>query len=51
VREAYEAGERRGLGAVGLDGTMVDRPIYVRALELLRWQATLSTSPLSGGAS
>jgi citrate lyase subunit beta/citryl-CoA lyase len=38
VRDAYEAGERDGLGAVGLDGAMVDRPIYVRALELLRWQ-------------
>lgn len=41
VRDAYEAGEREGLGAVGLDGAMVDRPIYVRALELLRWQAAL----------
>ena len=41
VRDAYEAGEREGLGAVGLDGAMVDRPIYVRALELLRWQAAI----------
>lgn len=41
VRDAYEAGEREGLGAVGLDGAMVDRPIYARALELLRWQASL----------
>jgi len=44
VRDAYEAGEREGLGAVGLDGAMVDRPIYVRALELLRWQASLPVS-------
>lgn len=35
VVEAYEAGERRGLGAVALDGAMVDRPVYVRALRLL----------------
>ena len=41
VRDAYEAGEREGLGAVGLDGAMVDRPVYVRALDLLRWQASL----------
>lgn len=39
---AYEAGEREGLGAVGLDGAMVDRPIYVRALELLRWKASIA---------
>lgn len=38
VRDAYETGEAQGLGAVGLDGSMVDRPIYVRALDLLRWQ-------------
>jgi citrate lyase subunit beta/citryl-CoA lyase len=37
VRDAYEDGEREGLGAVGLDGAMVDRPVYARALELLRW--------------
>ncbi len=41
VRDAYEAGEREGLGAVGLDGAMVDRPVYVRAIELLRWQSAL----------
>jgi citrate lyase subunit beta / citryl-CoA lyase len=39
---AYETGEREGLGAVGLDGAMIDRPIYVRALELLRWRASLA---------
>jgi citrate lyase subunit beta/citryl-CoA lyase len=42
VRDAYEAGEREGLGAVGLDGAMVDRPIYVRALDLLRWQGAIT---------
>ena len=42
---AYEAGEREGLGAVGLDGAMVDRPIYVRALELLRWERAIATAP------
>ena len=35
VVEAYEAGERAGLGAVGLDGAMVDRPVYLRAAALL----------------
>ena len=35
VVQAYEEGERQGLGAVGLDGAMVDRPIYQRALDLL----------------
>ena len=44
VRDAYEAGEREGLGAVGLDGAMVDRPIYVRALDLLQWQAAISAT-------
>ena len=37
VAAAYEAGEREGLGAVGVDGAMVDRPIYLRALDLLTW--------------
>jgi citrate lyase subunit beta/citryl-CoA lyase len=41
VRDAYEAGEHQGLGAVGLDGAMVDRPIYVRALDLLQWQTAI----------
>jgi citrate lyase subunit beta/citryl-CoA lyase len=44
VRDAYEAGEREGLGAVGLDGAMVDRPIYVRALDLLRWRDAIAVS-------
>ncbi|MFI0961268.1 HpcH/HpaI aldolase/citrate lyase family protein [Streptomyces sp. NPDC021080] len=35
VVEAYQEGERQGLGAVGLDGAMVDRPVYLRAVELL----------------
>jgi citrate lyase subunit beta/citryl-CoA lyase len=41
VRDAYEAAEQQGLGAVGLDGAMVDRPIYVRALDLLQWQSAI----------
>ena len=41
VVTAYERGEREGLGAVGLDGSMVDRPIYVRALQLLQWQSAI----------
>jgi citrate lyase subunit beta/citryl-CoA lyase len=39
VIAAYEAGEREGLGAVGIDGAMVDRPIYVRAQQLLAAEA------------
>ena len=38
VVEAYEEGERQGLGAIALDGAMIDRPIVVRAYELLDWQ-------------
>lgn len=34
---AYEDGERQGLGAMSLDGVMIDRPIYIRALHLLAW--------------
>ena len=41
VVSAYEQGEQEGLGAVGLDGSMVDRPIYVRALQLLQWQSAI----------
>jgi citrate lyase subunit beta/citryl-CoA lyase len=36
VVAAYRDGEREGLGAVGLDGAMIDRPIYARALGVLR---------------
>jgi citrate lyase subunit beta / citryl-CoA lyase len=39
VVDAYETGERQGLGAVGLDGVMVDRPIYQRALDVLACRA------------
>lgn len=35
VIAAYEEGEGRGLGAVGLDGAMIDRPIYSRALAVV----------------
>ena len=39
VVDAFRAGEREGLGAVGLDGSMVDRPVYLRAARLLRQSA------------
>jgi citrate lyase subunit beta/citryl-CoA lyase len=45
VVEAYEAGEREGLGAVGLDGSMVDRPVYVRALDVLQVREAVSRPP------
>ena len=37
VAAVYEEGERQGLGAVTLEGVMIDRPIYLRALHLLEW--------------
>lgn len=37
VAQAYEDGEKRGLGAVALDGVMIDRPIYIRARRVLEW--------------
>ncbi|WUD78017.1 CoA ester lyase [Streptomyces sp. NBC_00510] len=39
VVAAYEEGERQGLGAVGLDGSMVDRPVYLRAVAVLERSA------------
>jgi citrate lyase subunit beta/citryl-CoA lyase len=41
VRDAYESGELQGMGAVGVDGVMVDRPINHRGLDLLAWQSPL----------
>ncbi|MCX6023012.1 MAG: CoA ester lyase [Chloroflexi bacterium] len=35
VVAAYEEGQAKGLGAVGLDGVMVDWPVYIRAKNLL----------------
>ncbi|MCS6800944.1 MAG: CoA ester lyase [Chloroflexota bacterium] len=35
IIEAYEEAERRGLGAIGLDGMMIDAPIVARARRLL----------------
>ncbi|MFN8533509.1 MAG: CoA ester lyase [Dehalococcoidia bacterium] len=35
IVEVYEDAERRGLGAVGLDGVMIDAPIVTRARRLL----------------
>ena len=36
VVESYQEGTARGLGAVSLDGVMVDKPVYERALSLLK---------------
>jgi citrate lyase subunit beta/citryl-CoA lyase len=44
VAAAFEDGEARGLGAVGLDGAMIDRPVYLRARALL----TRAALPQSG---
>jgi len=37
VVEAYREGEARGIGAVSLEGEMIDRPVLVRAERLLEW--------------
>ena len=42
VIQAYEEGEAQGLGAVGLEGTAIDWPIYVRARRLLEWAEAAS---------
>lgn len=42
VVQAYEEGEARGLGAVGLEGTAIDWPIYIRARRLLEWAEAAS---------
>jgi citrate lyase subunit beta/citryl-CoA lyase len=41
VVAAYREGERQGLGAISLDGQMIDRPAYLRALELFEWQRAI----------
>jgi citrate lyase subunit beta/citryl-CoA lyase len=35
VVEAYDTAQSAGMGAVGLEGSMIDRPIYLRARGLL----------------
>jgi citrate lyase subunit beta/citryl-CoA lyase len=47
VVEAYEEGERQGLGAVGLDGKMIDRPIYLRAADTLQWKKDIEARELA----
>ncbi|MGQ9573294.1 MAG: HpcH/HpaI aldolase/citrate lyase family protein [Dehalococcoidia bacterium] len=37
IIQAYEEGEAQGLGAVGLEGVVIDWPVYVRARRLLEW--------------
>ena len=37
IIEVYEKAERGGIGAVGMDGQVVDWPVYVRAKNLLEW--------------
>ena len=39
IVEVYEEAEKQGLGAVGMDGLVVDRPVYVRAQNLLEFVA------------
>ncbi len=48
VVEVYEQAERDGRGAVGMDGMVVDRPVYVRALALLDRAAAIEQP--AGGA-
>lgn len=45
IAAAYEEGERQGLGAVALEGVMIDRPIYLRARRLLKWATAVQARP------
>ena len=36
IVDAFEAADAQGLGAIRVDGRMVDKPVYRRAVELLR---------------
>lgn len=40
VVQAYEEAERQGRGAVSLEGTVIDRPVYLRAVNLLKQVGT-----------
>ena len=42
VIESYEDGTRRGLGAVSLDGTMIDKPVADRAYGLRTWRQRIA---------
>ncbi len=44
VKGAYEDGASRGQGAVNLDGVMVDKPVYERALVVLRLMEQIKNS-------
>ncbi len=48
VVNVYEQAERDGRGAVGMDGMVVDRPVYVRALALLERAAAVEQSTGDG---
>lgn len=39
VVAVYDEGAAQGLGAMSMDGEMVDRPVYARAMRLLEWAA------------
>jgi citrate lyase subunit beta/citryl-CoA lyase len=45
IVQAFEAADAQGLGAIRVEGTMVDKPVYRRALELL---AEAGTAPDDG---
>ncbi|MEK7215845.1 MAG: CoA ester lyase, partial [Chloroflexota bacterium] len=49
--DAYADGERRGLGAVGLNGVMIDRPVVVRAQRMIQWAEDLAARTNQEGAS
>lgn len=48
---AYAEGESRGLGAVGLNGVMIDRPVVVRAQRIIQWADRLTARTNQEGAS
>lgn len=42
VVDAYADHERRGLGAFDLDGHLIDRPVVLRARDLIAWHESLA---------
>ena len=49
VTQAYDEGVKQGLGAVALDGKMIDKPIADRAFNLLAWQRQIEERTASLG--
>lgn len=49
VVEAYETGVAQGLGAISLEGMVIDVPVYERARSLLQWAEAVAQNEAGGG--